>query len=185
MTKKLAGYTLRAATPADEAFLWEMLYQAIHVPVGSAPPPRSLLQEPSLAHYVAGWGRRPGDLGIIAWQEESGEAIGAVWLRLFTADDPGWGYVDDHTPELSIAIVAEQRGQGLGRALIERVVEAASGKHPALSLSVDPHNAAFRLYQRLGFGVVGASGTSVTMRKELTVSVEDGASAYLIRSFHP
>jgi ribosomal protein S18 acetylase RimI-like enzyme len=172
MVTQLLGYTLRAATPADEPFLWEMLYQAIHVPEGAAPPPRSLLQDPSLAHYVAEWGKRAGDLGIIAVEQQSGDAVGAVWLRLFPADDPGWGYVDDHTPELSISIVAEWRGQGLGRALIERLVEVARGQYSALALSVDPHNAAFRLYQRLGFQVVGMSGTSVTMRKDLTASLD-------------
>jgi ribosomal protein S18 acetylase RimI-like enzyme len=176
MTQKLPGYTFRAATPADEPFLWEMLYQAVHVPAGAPPPPRTVLQEPSLAHYVADWGKRLGDQGIIAVQEASGEAVGAVWLRLFTADAPGWGYVDERTPELSIAVVAGQRSQGLGRVLIERLVEEARGTYPALSLSVDPHNAAFRLYQRLGFQEVGMSGTSVTMRKELRVSADDLAT---------
>jgi len=168
----VSGYIFRAATPADEPFLWEMLYQAIHVPAGAAPPPRTLLQDPSLAHYVADWGKRPGDLGIIALQETSGEAVGAVWLRLFTADDPGWGYVDERTPELSIALLTAHRGQGLGHALIEQLIEEARSIYLALSLSVDPRNAAFRLYQRLGFQEVGMSGTSVTMRKELTASTK-------------
>ena len=160
-------YTMRPATTADESFLWELLYQGIHIRKGDSPPSRAILQKLSLAHYVADWGRRDGDAGLIAIGKQDGQPMGAVWMRLFPEDDPGWGFVDANTPEISITILEAYRGQGLGTALLEALIGQASGQYAALSLSVDPQNAAMRLYERLGFITVGASGTSLTMRREL------------------
>ncbi len=162
----ISGYRLRPATVADEAFLWEMLYQAIYVPADQPRPDRALLQDPTLAHYVAAWGLRTGDWGVIALDDRSGEPVGAAWYRLWTIDDPGWGFVDTHTPELSMAILPTYRGQGIGTALLTNLIEQAQAHYPALSLSVDPQNAALGLYQRAGFVAVGTSGTSITMLKQ-------------------
>lgn len=161
-------YTIRPLQPADEPFLWEMLYEAIYIPEGGVKPERAILQEPALAHYVAGWGQQPGDVGLLALDPQSGQPVGAAWLRLFPATDPGWGFVDGDTPEISIAIVPAYRGQGIGTLLLTELIAQATGQYAALSLSVDPQNPAMRLYERLGFVVVGASGTSMTMHKTLT-----------------
>lgn len=158
---------MRSAQPTDEPFLWEMLYEAIYIPAGGAKPDRVILQEPSLAHYVAGWGQQPGDMALLALDSQSGQPVGAAWLRLFPATDPGWGFVDAETPEVSMALLPAYRGQGIGTALLTNLIAQARGRYAALSLSVDPQNPAMRLYERLGFVVVGASGTSLTMRKEL------------------
>lgn len=161
-------YTLRPATAADEPFLWEMLYAAIYVPDDQPQPDRAILQEPALAHYVANWGQQPGDVGLLAIDAANGQPMGAAWLRFFTAADPGWGFVDEATPEVSMALLPAYRGQGIGTALLTALVDQASSHYPALSLSVDPQNAAMRLYERLGFRVVGAVGTSLTMYKQFT-----------------
>lgn len=160
-------YTIRPLQPADEPFLWEMLYEAIYIPEGGTKPDRAILQEPSLAHYVAGWGQQPGDAGLLAIDPQRGQPVGAAWLRLFPATDPGWGFVDGDTPEVSVAMLPGYRGQGIGTALLTKLIAQADGRYAALSLSVDPQNPALRLYERLGFVVVGAFGTSWTMRKEL------------------
>ncbi len=162
----MSVYELRLATAADEAFLWEMLYQALYVPADQPRPDRTLLQDPTLAHYVAGWGKRSDDFGIIALDKRSGESVGAAWCRLFPETDPGWGFVDANTPELSMAILPAYRGQGIGTALLTKLIGAAQTRYPALSLSVDPQNPALHLYQRAGFVTVGTSGTSITMYKQ-------------------
>ena len=160
-------FTIRPALPADEPFLWAMLYEAIYVPGGRPTPDRAIVQEPSLAHYVAGWGQQPGDAGLLAVDQQSEQPVGAAWLRFFTEQDPGWGFVDADTPEVSMALLPAYRGQGIGTALLTALIAQATDRYAALSLSVDPQNPAMRLYERLGFVVVGASGTSLTMRKEL------------------
>ena len=160
-------FTLKPLADGDEPFLWEMLYQAIYVPEGQPPPARSILQEPALAKYVEGWGRQPGDLGIMALEDETTAPAGAAWLRLFSASNPGYGFVDERTPELSIAVLPEYRGQGLGTRLLEALTLAARGHYRAVSLSVSRGNPAERLYRRAGFEVAAEGELSITMVKEL------------------
>ncbi len=160
-------FPIRKATAADEPFLWEMLYQSIYVPVGGKEPERSLLKEPVFAHYLLDWGEKKGDDGLIAVDDRRNQPIGAAWLRLLPEEDPGWGFVDAETPELGIALLPDYRGQGIGTALLTELLSLATSRYKAISLSVDPCNPAMRLYQRLGFEVVGASGTSLTMCKVL------------------
>jgi ribosomal protein S18 acetylase RimI-like enzyme len=151
-------FTSRIWQPDDEPFLWDMLYESIHVRPGFAPPPRSLLDEPDIAHYLAEFGR-PGDDAQLAI-DESGDRIGAAWCRRMPADDPGYGFVAAEIPELGTAVVAGWRGRGVGTRLIEQLV----ARHPAMSLSVDNDNdSARQLYERLGFVSVAVEGTATTM----------------------
>lgn len=160
-------FTVRRATSADEPFLWEMLYQSIYVPEGGRKPERSIVNEPALAHYLVDWGQHPDDEGLIAIDNQNDLPIGAVWTRILSAEDPGWGFVDADTPELGIALLPEYRGQGIGTVLLTQLLSQMSGRYRAVSLSVAPDNPVMRLYRRAGFEVVGASGTSLTMRKVL------------------
>src|SRR5947209_20301944 len=82
-----------------------------------------LNEDPDLpvARYVNNWGR-PGDAGLIAW--ENGP-IGAAWYRVFPASSPGFGFVDEQTPELTIAVVPSRRGSGLGGQLMEALLDRA------------------------------------------------------------
>ena len=136
---------LRAATASDEQFLREMLYLALFVPPGRPPLPRSILRDPAIAHYVVGWGGRRGDSGLIALID--GAPVGAAWLRYFTPSDPGYGFVNERTPELSIAVLPAHRGKGIGSRLMQGLLDDAH----SISLSCDPANPAWELYIRFGF----------------------------------
>jgi ribosomal protein S18 acetylase RimI-like enzyme len=154
-------YSVRRAEIDDVDFLWEMLAHASHVGVDAG----ELVAHPELARYVEGWGR-PTDLGVVAFDAASGERAGAAWLRLLTGDSKGYGYVDDDTPELAIAVLPAHRGQRLGEQLLTRLLDAARGTFRAISLSVRADNPARRLYERTGFRVVSgtdAGAESVTM----------------------
>jgi ribosomal protein S18 acetylase RimI-like enzyme len=158
------NYIIQRLTPEDEPFLWEMLYQAIHVPEGEPAPPREIIRLPELARYVQGWGDK-GDCGFLASDAEMGQAVGAVWLRLLTGTNRGFGYVDDTTPELSIAVLPEYRGRGIGTQLLVHLFESDCG-YSTISLSVSSGNPAIRLYERFGFEIVGSKDTSLTMRRK-------------------
>ena len=158
-------YKLRSLTAADQSLLWEMLYLSLFVPEGKPPFKRSVLEHPDLAKYVRDWGRAD-DSGFVV-VDENNQPLGAVWLRLFAGEEIGYGYVDDFTPELAIAILPEYRGQGIGASLLTRLVETAAASYEQISLSVAAGNPAVRLYQRLGFEIVAAVGDSLTMRKRL------------------
>lgn len=138
-------FEVRKATVADEAFLWDMLYLALYVPPGEPPLPRSVLREPALARYVSDWGTRPGDQGLIAVAD--GKSIGGAWLRMFPASDPGYGYVSETIPELSIAVLPGYQGKGIGSRLLHCLLQDVR----AVSLSCDAANPAWKLYVRLGF----------------------------------
>ena len=79
-------------------------------------------------------------------------AIGVVWLRYFTAKDPGYGFVADTIPELSIWVSPKHRGQGIGGRLLHHVSEVARSRGvTAISLSVEDGSPAAKLYTRHGF----------------------------------
>lgn len=153
---------IRPLVAADESFLWEALYHAIYV--GSGPPPaRDIVHQPDMAAYVEDWGRSD-DSGFLAFDSTTIQPLGAVWVRRWTGVHKGYGYIDDATPELSIALLPECRGRGIGTQLLEAMLEAARTRYTALSLSVSPENPARRLYERLGFVVVGQHGPALTMQ---------------------
>ena len=95
-----------------------------------------------VALYVKGWGR-PGDTALIA--VEDGFPVGAAWFRLFPRDQPGYGFVDEETPELAIAVSPHARGKGIGDALLHALYERAKADgYAAVSLSVDARQRALR-----------------------------------------
>ncbi|MBP7691158.1 MAG: GNAT family N-acetyltransferase [Anaerolineales bacterium] len=155
---------IRPLTAQDGVLVRKFLYQALHIPAGQPPFPAEIVDQPELRRYSDGWGR-PGDSGVVA--QLGGLAVGVAWLRLWTPDEPGYGYVDAATPELSIAVLPDYRGRGIGRQLLDRLLDQAQGRWPAVSLSVDRDNPAGRLYARLGFAVVAESGASQIMVKSL------------------
>lgn len=163
---------LRPATRADEPLLWSMLFEASHAAEDGLAGPHALRAVPELARYVEGWGLTT-DVGTIA-EIQSGDApvvgVGAAWVRLLTGDRAGYGYVDDETPELAIAVGPGRRAGGLGTRLLDGVLDAARGRYPGVCLSVRADNPARRLYARIGFRAVAGSevpnrvqGTSITM----------------------
>jgi ribosomal protein S18 acetylase RimI-like enzyme len=155
---------IRPISPDDELFLWEMLYQAIYIPEGSLALPREIINSQELARYVLYWGQ-PDDFGLLAVDTATRQPVGAVWLRLFTRDNKGYGFIDDETPELSIAMLPGYRGKGIGTELLSALFATAQTQYKAICLSVSIDNPAARLYQRLGFEVVGKEDTSLIMRK--------------------
>jgi GNAT superfamily N-acetyltransferase len=106
------------------------------------------LTNPELARYVQDFGC-PGDFGVVA--EEGAEPLGAAWWRYFQAGAPGYGFVDEATPEISAAVLPGHRRRGIGTALLGALQrEARIQRIDRLSLSVEQDNPAIALYERLG-----------------------------------
>jgi GNAT superfamily N-acetyltransferase len=146
---------IRQAGPQDVRFLRDMLKHAYHWRLNEDP-------DLPVARYVNNWGR-PGDAGLVAW--ENGP-IGAAWYRLFKSGAPGFGFVDEETPELTIAVVPSRRGSGLGGDLLEALLQRARSEgYGAISLSAQ--KGMTKLYERHGFRPVAEKDGTVTMQADL------------------
>lgn len=165
--------SIRYAVPADEAFLRDMVYLSIHVPPGSPPVDRAVLDEPPLDRLYRRWGRR-GDIGCVAETIGSGP-MGAAWVRLYSEAEPMYGFVASDIPVLAVAVETECRGRGVGTLLLRSLIEEVQAAgYPGISLSVDAANPAKRLYERLGFAEVDSPRP-----------IENDANPVLLLRFRP
>jgi ribosomal protein S18 acetylase RimI-like enzyme len=89
-------------------------------------------------------------------------AYGAAWYRLFTEEEPGFGFVDEETPEVTIAVVPSRRGKGAGKELLEALLDRARADgYASVSLSASPDQQSY--YERFGFETVSEDPHAVTM----------------------
>jgi GNAT superfamily N-acetyltransferase len=150
---------IRRGNRQDVRFLKDMLRHAFYWRSGGA------VEDASLWRYVAGWGRR-GDAAVIAL--EGGFPVGAAWYRLFAQNEPGFGFVDEQTPEVAIAVVPSRRGHGVGSELMEALIELAREQgYNGLSLSVADQSPAMHVFEKEGFQKVEQTDHSWTMRLNL------------------
>lgn len=163
---KMQKPIIRPADIENYPFLRQMLYEAIFIPEGEAKPPLTILDAPELNKYLSGW-KKIDDVGFIA--EIEGEAVGAGWTRLFeNTDAGGYGFVDNETPELCLAIREKYRGIGVGTALMQTLLQELKALgYKKISLSVDKANRAVNLYKRLEFKVLKEQETDFLMVKDL------------------
>ena len=142
---------LRPADQQDTRFLRDMLRHAYHWRMGDPDLP--------VFRYVKSWGR-PGDAGVIA--SSGPNAYGAAWYRLFPADAPGFAFVDEQTPEVTIAVVPSHRGKGTGGELLEALLERARADgFSQISLSAELGQTGF--YEKHGFQELERKDGTVTM----------------------
>ena len=155
-------FSIRRMAESEYRLLGDFLYEAISIPEGAAPPPRSIIELPELQVYIRDFGSGPADICCAAYAAR--RCIGAAWSRIM--DD--YGHLEDGVPSLAIAVFREFRGQGIGTALLRALLEELRAKGFArASLSVQKANPAVRLYRRLGFTAVAETDEEYLMLKEL------------------
>ncbi|MCG5456058.1 GNAT family N-acetyltransferase [Micromonospora sp. PSH03] len=162
----MTDLVIRAATSADRDFLVDMLVEATNWLPERNWSREQILANPALAHYVTGW-LQPDDFGLVA-VDPADRPVGAAWFRYLTAADPGYGYVSDDVPELTIGVVESWRGGGVGRVLLRAVLDAARERGiRTVSLSVERANFAAGLYAAEGFRTVESFEDADTMVAEI------------------
>jgi GNAT superfamily N-acetyltransferase len=150
---------IRKGSHADVPFMRSMLAHAYGWRVNQ------LDAEIPLTRYVDNWGRS-GDVALVA--TETGHRVGAAWFRVFRESAQGYGFVDERTPELTIAIVPSRRRHGVGQELLDALLDKArAAGHTAVSLSVEADSPAVDFYERHGFERVGESGSALVMLRRL------------------
>ena len=145
-------YTIRPLRSAERHLLEDFLYEAIYVPESfEGTVPRSVIHDdPKCRAAFECFGDLPDDRALVA--EVDGRVVGACWVR--TTDE--YGHIDDETPSFSISLYAQYRGQGIGGALMRQMLdELREAGYARASLSVQKENPALRLYERLGFRIIG------------------------------
>lgn len=158
-------FCIRPVEDHEIAQLKDFLYLAIHQPDPTNLIPRSVLEDPTIAAYLEGWGK-PADLCLVA--VETGKIIGAVWTRIIAGEVRGHGNVDAETPEFTVSILPERRGEGIGSKLMTQMLELLRDRgYARASLSVQKSNRALRLYERLGFRAVADHGDDLILVRSL------------------
>lgn len=146
---------LRPLLASDQQSLWHWLHLALWDPPPAPLRPIEILQHPGVRQLVEGWGRAT-DVGVVA--VVGGKDAGACWMRLL--DRQSFGYVDDDTPQLGIALEPEFQRRGFGKPLMQAALAAAwQHGHRKVSLTVHPENPARFMYQACGFREAGLRGT--------------------------
>lgn len=143
---------IRPMRSDEYPLLNEYLYKAIFIPEGyEGEVPRSVLQKDSkLVAAVDGFGSEEGDVAFVAVLD--GRVVGACWTR--TTDI--YGRVDENTPAFSISVDEDLGGLGIGMCLLRATLHRLRKLgYERCSLGVQKQNPALRLYERLGFHIVG------------------------------
>jgi len=128
-----------------------MLYEAVFWRASvNKPSFEEGLAYPEVNKSLADWGERDGDTAVVA--TTSSFPVGAAWYRFWTDGNFINGYIDENTPVLVIGVQSDFRYRGIGKRMIEWLIDYAS-KHSIqkLSLSVSKDNYALNLYKQQGF----------------------------------
>jgi GNAT superfamily N-acetyltransferase len=142
----VSAIRVRRARPQETAFVAEMARLACGLDDRPAAPPdapavRALLPDELGSAFVAA--------------DDDDRPLGAAWLHFH--DPPLLRDASGASlPELVMAVAEEERGRGIGAALVETVAGEAAGRFSALTLNVHLRNRAAHLYARTGFTVAGA-----------------------------
>jgi len=156
---------IRDIKQSEYPFFEDMLYEAIFIPEGEDKPEKDIILHPDVYKYIRAFGRK-GDLCLVA--DMQGLLTGAVWTRLFTEEEKGYGFFDAETPELSMAVREKYRHQGIGTLLLNKMTDRLIyEEYRQVSLSVDKRNYACDFYKRQGFEIVETTDDSLTMVKHL------------------
>lgn len=152
------GVTLRAAHPADDTFLLEVYASTradeLALVAWSQEDQRRFLRHQHDARETSYRSRYPDGQFLVV--ERDGRPIGRLVL----------GLLDGEVRVVDIALLPDERGAGIGSALLREVLSDADAMGARVSLHVDRGSPALRLYRRLGFGAAGGDQVTVLLVRE-------------------
>lgn len=142
-------YTIRKIKIQEYPLLNDFLYEAIFIPDGVEPPPKSIITSSELQVYVDRFGALKDDFALVT--EIDKKIVGAVWVRIMN----DYGHIDAETPSLAISLYKEYRGFGIGTAMMKDFLTLLkSHVYSRVSLSVQKANYAATMYLKIGFAIV-------------------------------
>ncbi len=155
-------FDIRLMQPSEYSLLDEFLYNAIFIPQGVTPPPKSIIENVELQVYVKDFGKQKDDLAVVA--EIGGKIVGAVWARIMN----DYGHIDNDTPSLAISLYKEYRGCGIGTELMRKMLSLLNEcGYKRASLAVQKTNYAVKMYRKTGFVIIDENPQEYIMTCEL------------------
>ena len=143
-------HIIRAMRETEYPLLEDFLYEAIFVPEGVAPPPKSIVNTSELQVYIENFGTRIHDKALVT--EIDNKIVGAVWVRIMN----DYGHIDDETPSFAISLYREYRGLGIGTEMMKAMLTILKDRgYKRASLAVQKANYAVKMYRKVGFEIVG------------------------------
>ena len=158
-------YKIREIKENEYPLLEDFLYEAIFIPEGVEPPPKSIVNEPELQVYIADFGTQTHDKALVA--EIGNRVIGAVWVRIMN----DYGHIDDRTPSFAISLYKEYRGRGIGTEMMKKMLAVLKTcGYKQASLAVQKANYAVKMYCDVGFEIVDENAEEYIMVKRFPTS---------------
>lgn len=156
------NYNIRKIREDEHTLLNDFIYEAIFIPEGVEPPPKSIINQPELQVYISNFGQEKDDLCFVA--EADGKVVGAVWVR----DMNDYGHIADGVPSFAISLYKEYRNFGIGTRLMETMLMELKGRgYNRTSLAVQKANYAVRMYKKVGFEIIDENDEEYIMVCEL------------------
>ena len=145
----MTQYSIRKIRQKELPLMEDFLYEAIFIPEGAAPPPKSIVKNEDLQVYVRNFGQSPDDNCLVA--ETDGKIVGMIWSRIMR----DYGHIADDTPSLAISLYKEYRNKGIGTELLRQmIILLRQAGYKKISLSVQKENYAAKMYSKAGFSVL-------------------------------
>ena len=91
-------YNIRKIEEKEYILLEDFIYEAIFIPEGVSPPPKSIINQPDLQVYIKDFGKKKDDICFVA--ETDNKVIGAVLVR----DMNDYGHIEDGVPSFAISL---------------------------------------------------------------------------------
>lgn len=142
-------YNIRKIKEKEYILLEDFIYEAIFIPEGVEPPPKSIINQPDLQVYIKDFGKEKDDICFVA--ETNSKIIGAVWVR----DMKDYGHIEDGVPSFAISLYKPYRNFGIGTKLMKTMLsELKQRGYKKTSLAVQKENYAIKMYRKVGFEII-------------------------------
>ncbi len=143
------NYNIRKIHEDEYYLLEDFIYEAIFIPEGVTPPPKSIINQPDLQVYIKNFGKEKDDICFVA--EVDSKIVGAVWVR----DMQDYGHIADGVPSFAISLYKEYRNFGIGTELMKKMLSELKNRgHSRASLAVQKENYAVKMYKKVSFVIV-------------------------------
>ncbi len=97
--------------------------------------------------YTIAYGLKNTDVGVYSLTNNI--VSGAAWVRLFNESHCAAAYVDNVTPVLTLAILPDMRGNGVGTLIMNQLLQEVAVVYDRISVLSNKDSESF--YQQLGF----------------------------------